>query len=284
MRALIGLVLLVSTFVGGIVQAEEMNTPVLIEQHFANPEKSPQSLNDTLLTTLSFQFITSDLIPGQKMTLKLAEGIPSLDVQRNDAGKLYLVFAPGFPEELMNYSIEEIQPDYFELQLSGWNVMKYSGAQIKAQMFSGTGQSRAVQFSSPIYPLINIFAPLTLPELAGQPTNTHKMNEWFDVLFLGTQISIGTPVQIAISWKKVLSNSGTTEITPILLIPQTDYRPELAVQLENEVKTWMARYGVSTDQAALRIDFTIVKEIPDGKAVPSYKLNGLDLNFTNIAL
>ncbi|QDK44985.1 hypothetical protein DOM22_07310 [Bdellovibrio sp. ZAP7] len=284
MKALFGFAFLISTLVSGLAQAEEMNSPVLIQQQFSDAPATPATINDTLLSTLSFQFITSDLLPGQKMTVQLAEGFAHFDVQRNEAGKLFLTFETGYPEELKNYSIEEIQPDYFELQITAWNVMTYPSAQIRAQMFSGTGQSRQVQFSNRIYPLINITAKSDLPKLAEKSTDVLRMSEWFDILFQGTQVKTGTLIQVGVSFKKPFNNSELAEVVPVVILPTTAYQPELSKQLERAIANWITANAVNIDHGSLVIDFTIVKEAPDGGSVPGYILKGLDLDFTNIAL
>ncbi|WP_413294518.1 hypothetical protein ACLSU7_05295 [Bdellovibrio sp. HCB185ZH] len=282
MKAVLNLVLFVSTFVFGVAHAEEINSPVLVEQAFQAPEKAPETLKESLLQTAVLQFITSDLIPGQKMTVQLAAGMPKFSIQSDDSGKISLVFDAGFPKYLKNYSIEEIQPDYFELRINSWNIMSYPSLKIKAQIFSETGQSVAVQFANPVYPGVNIQASADLPLMTGKAGEIHELQEWFSFLFRQTQVISGTPLQLALSHKMKAGESDVT--TPILLVPLTSYNPAMTEQLAAAVKSWLIEHNVNTENSSLQIDFTIVKEKSESGTVPVYKIQGLDLNYKNVAL
>lgn len=279
--SIVRLLLLISAFCSfSWAQAEELNSPVLIEQSFEPSTTAPRTLAETRQQTLSFVFISHDIIPGQEMTVQFSPDIsPLLHITRDGSGNYDLKFDQGFPADLRKVSLIEQQDDYFELQVTGWNTALYSYSLVKAQILSETGKSIQVQFSNPNFALIKIQSDKDLSQWLSKTNEVHSLTEWYGSVFRELSIKENQKIELTVSCQRNIN--GTIFSEPVLQVPGTPYFSQMAAALDSEITQWLQNEAIAKDDIWFSMDLTIFEQADDLE-VPVYTIHGLNLQGTSI--
>ena len=144
---------------------------------------------------------------------------------------------------------------------------------------SGIPSAQWVSFRNPLLPQITV-APAELPAMLAHPpvaSGAAKIDQWVNAMLKETILPMGQSGKIKLTVSGVVSFAQF----PILLLPPSEYSPEMASQVAAAIRSFMVAQGL-TDLTKLSFG---VELFQDGINNPSpvVEFSALDLDWSRVS-